>query len=98
MTKKKEVKVDVTKLRPGQAIPCDDPKDVVLDEPESQPPERNLKIVNKGIISEEKLKEMLTFGHWLPLFKTQIEDAKGEQYLAIIEQNIETKDIRTVRI
>jgi hypothetical protein len=35
---------------------------------------------------------------WLPLFKTQIEDASGEQYLAIIEQNVETKDIRTVKV
>jgi hypothetical protein len=42
---------------------------------------------NEGLLEE-----------WISILRTQIEDVNGEQYMAEIQQNLETKDIRVVRI
>jgi hypothetical protein len=35
---------------------------------------------------------------WISILKTQVEDAGGEHYLADLQQNQTTKDIRVVRV
>jgi hypothetical protein len=62
---------------------------------------KNTEIVETGSESPAIIvhhKEEVTIPKWLPLFRTQIEDLNGEQYLAEVQQNNETKDIRTVKV
>jgi hypothetical protein len=47
------------------------------------------------VLPVEKVQER---SEWLPLFNTYIEDMSGEQYLARIEQDTVSRDIRVVRV
>jgi hypothetical protein len=35
---------------------------------------------------------------WISILKTQVEDSKGEHYLVELQQNTQTKDLRTVKV
>jgi hypothetical protein len=52
------------------------------------------KVVTPGPTKAVKWVEEL----WISILKTQVEDEGGEHYLADLQQNQTTKDIRVVRV